>query len=63
MTAKAAMITTLNEDLDNVKIPNILIGFKISKPQLAEQQIQRLELLLTRSFAYAPPFWNDLQAE
>jgi len=50
----AGFLQTLSADLGNVEIPNLVIGFKLTQPQLAEQQMQRLELLLTRLLAPIP---------
>ncbi len=50
-----AVLETLNQRLDDVQIPNIMIGFKLSKPELSDKQLQRLELIVTRLLAQAPP--------
>lgn len=52
----AAFFFILNERINDVVIPNTLIGFKIKSTEIAEKQLQRLELLVTRLLAaQAPP--------
>jgi hypothetical protein len=57
----AAFFFILNERLNDVVIPNTLIGFKIKSTEIAEKQLQRLELLVTRMLAGAPPLVERLK--
>lgn len=59
----AAFFYILNERLDDVVIPNTLIGFKIKSTDIAEKQLQRLELLITRMLAGAPPLVERFKRE
>lgn len=58
-----AFFYILNERLNDVVIPNTLIGFKIKSTAIAEKQLQRLELLITRALAGAPPLVERLKRE
>jgi hypothetical protein len=58
-----AFFYILNERLNDVVIPNTLLGFKIKSTAIAEKQLQRLELLITRSLAGAPPLVERLKRE
>lgn len=44
--AMAAFLQTLNENLDRVVVPDVVIGFKISDANRADQQVRRLETLI-----------------
>lgn len=58
-----AFFYILNERLSDVVIPNTLLGFKIKSTAIAEKQLQRLELLITRALAGAPPLVERLKRE
>jgi hypothetical protein len=59
-----AFFYILNERLNDVVIPNTLLGFKIKSTEIAEKQLQRLELLITRALAAnAPPLVERLKRE
>ena len=59
-----AFFYILNERLSDVVIPNTLLGFKINSTAIAEKQLQRLELLITRVLAInAPPLVERLKRE
>ncbi len=58
-----AFFYILNERLNDIVIPNTLIGFKIKSTAIAEKQLQRLELLITRALAGAPPLVERLKRE
>ena len=44
--AIAAMLQTLNDNLDRLRVPDLVIGFKITDPAKADLQIRRLETLV-----------------
>jgi hypothetical protein len=44
--AMAAFLQTLNENLDRVVVPDVVIGFKVSDTNRADQQVRRLETLI-----------------
>jgi hypothetical protein len=41
-----SLLRALSNNLDLIKIPDLVIGFKLTKAQLAENQLKRLETLL-----------------
>ncbi len=49
-----AILSVLAKNLDRVKIPNLLIGFKVSDPKPAGNQIKRLEALIDALSASLP---------
>ncbi|MDX1964094.1 MAG: hypothetical protein SFX18_13150 [Pirellulales bacterium] len=59
----AAFLQTLNADLPNVAIPNMVIGLKITKPEIAEKELRRLEMVLTRLLAPIPPALERFKRE
>jgi hypothetical protein len=44
--AVMALLETLNDNLDRLVVPDVVIGFKISDPAKADLQIRRLETLI-----------------
>jgi len=44
--AVMALLETLNDNLDRLAVPDVVIGFKISDPAKADLQIRRLETLV-----------------
>ncbi len=44
--AMSAFLETLNDNLDRVVVPDLVIGFKISDTNRADQQVRRLETLV-----------------
>src|SRR5262249_35047151 len=46
---------TLAENLDLIKTPDLVLGFKLRDPKPAEAQLKRLEKLLDGLAAQAPP--------
>jgi hypothetical protein len=41
-----ALLETLNEDLDRLVVPDIVVGFKLNDPARADLQIRRLEIMV-----------------
>jgi hypothetical protein len=44
--AVMALLDTLNDNLDRLAVPDVVIGFKISEPAQADLQVRRLETLV-----------------
>lgn len=49
MTTKA-MMTLLEKNADKIKVPDMVMAFKLSKPERVEKQLKRLEDALKESF-------------
>src|SRR5687768_2968490 len=41
-----ALLETLNEDLDRLVVPDVVVGFKLNDPARADLQIRRLEIMV-----------------
>jgi len=50
-----AVLRGLADHLDLIKIPDMVIGFKLSKPDEAEAQLKRLDAFLAKAMEQAPP--------
>jgi len=50
-----ALLDTLKENLDELVVPDMVIGFRVDDPQAVLTQIGRLETLLKQVLADAPP--------
>jgi hypothetical protein len=49
-----AILQVLKENLELIKVPNVVLGFKLSKAEPAETQLKRLEGLLTALIEKTP---------
>jgi len=50
-----ALLSTVVENLDNLAVPNVLVGFKLDKPAAANEALIKLEMFLNIAMAAAPP--------
>lgn len=57
------VIDTLSEHIDQVKIPNVLIGFRLKKPSAASEALIKLEMLLNVMMEAAPELKGHLNRE
>jgi hypothetical protein len=48
------VLQTMSENLDLIKVPDLVLGFKVSKTEAAEAQLKRLEELLNGLAAQVP---------
>ena len=49
------ILNVLNQNLDLIKVPDLIIGFRLSDTKKADSQIKRLETLLAQLEDQAPP--------
>jgi hypothetical protein len=50
------LLQVLSENLDSIKVPDVVIGFKLTKTERAEAQLKRLEGLLEKAARKNPRF-------
>jgi hypothetical protein len=50
-----AVLRALNERTDLIQIPDMVIGFKLGKPEVATAQLKRLDDFLTKFLKQVPP--------
>lgn len=58
-----AILQLLNQNRDLIKVPDLVIGFKLDHPDRAEAQLQRLENLLKGLVEQAPPLKGRIQSK
>lgn len=54
LQAKAVMSVVM-ENIDNVAVPNMLMGFKLDRPAAANEELIKLEMFLNMGLSMAPP--------
>ena len=59
----AMLLRTLANNLKSVRFPDLIIGFKLSQTKRAQDQLKRLELLLTILEAQVPPLKGRVKKE
>lgn len=59
----AAMLRSLSSNLDQIKIPDIVFGFKLSQAELAGPQLKRLETVLKGAMDQNPQLKGRLKNE
>jgi hypothetical protein len=58
-----AVLSVLAKDLDRIKVPNLVVGFKLSDAKRAENQIKRLESLADALSASLPKLKGHVKRE
>lgn len=56
---KQFLLTTLAEEIDKLKAPNIILGFKVADKDVAVDQIARLEKVVALVLEDAQPKWKS----
>jgi hypothetical protein len=54
-----ALLRGLADNLELIRVPDVLVGFKVSNPADAEAQLKRLDTFLTQALQQAPPPIKD----
>jgi hypothetical protein len=58
-----AVLYILNQNLDRIVVPDLVLGFKLTKAEPARAQLKRLEGLLTALVKQGPPLKGRFQRE
>lgn len=58
-----AILEALQENLENVKAPDIIVGFKVSEPKVAQRQLARLSVLLNAAALAVPQLTGNVKNE
>lgn len=58
-----AVLEALQEDLENVKAPDIIIGFKVNDAKIAQRQLARLAVLLNTAALAVPQLTGNVKNE
>lgn len=53
--------SALQDDLDNVVIPDLVFGFKVSDPKVAKRQVARLAVILNAAALAVPPLTGNVK--
>jgi hypothetical protein len=59
----AMLLRTLANNLKSVRIPDLVVGFKLSQTQHAQDQLKRVEMMLTILEAQVPPLKGRVKKE
>lgn len=57
------VLSALQDDLDNVVVPDLALGFKVSDPKVAKRQVARLAVVLNAAALAVPPLTGNVKSQ
>lgn len=57
------VLSALQDDLDNVVVPDFALGFKVSDPKVAKRQVARLAVVLNAAALAVPPLTGNVKSQ